>query len=272
MIDIRKGKMMTANNQQEAFNDVTAREKLQQVQSNFGAAATDYVTSTVHAQGQDLAWVLEAAALTGSERVLDIATGAGHTAFALAPYAAEVVALDVTPQMLAAAQSEAFERHLHNISFLEGDAQDLPCENASFDVVACRLAAHHFPYVRQGVQEWARVLKPSGKLVLVDTISPEEPEIDTSLNEIETLRDPSHVRNYRLSEWINFLKEAGFTVSTTREWGIALDVPSWTQRMRTPLNQSQRSNNAYALLPHSSANACTSRKKTERSPSPYPPP
>src|SRR5690242_12493212 len=117
MLRKRKGKMMSTNNQLETFNDVTARQKLQQVQSNFGAAAADYVTSNVHAQGQDLAWVLEAAALTGSERVLDIATGAGHTAFALAPYAAEVVALDVTPQMLMAAQAEALERHLHNIRF-----------------------------------------------------------------------------------------------------------------------------------------------------------
>ena len=226
---------MTITNQQEAFDNDAARKKLEQVQSNFGAAATDYVTSKVHAQGEDLGWVVEAAALRGSERVLDVATGAGHTAFALAPYAAEVVALDITQEMLMTAQREAFERHLDNIRFLEGDAQELPCADASFDVVACRLAAHHFPYVRQGVQEWARVLKAGGKLVLVDSLAPEEPEIDTFINEIEILRDPSHVRNHRLSEWIKFLKEAGFAVGATREWGIFLDMPSWTQRMRTPV-------------------------------------
>src|SRR6266567_1322704 len=107
------------------------QQKLRQIQTNFGAAAADYVTSKVHASGQDLAWVVEAAALTGTERVLDVATGAGHTGFALAPYAAEVVALDITKEMLAVAQKSAAERHLDNIRFLEGDAQQLPCDDAS---------------------------------------------------------------------------------------------------------------------------------------------
>src|SRR5262249_24319570 len=162
------------------------------------------------------------------------ATGGGHAAFALAPHVAEVLALDLTRPMLEVAQKEAIARQLHNIRFLEGDAQKIPCTDASFDVVTCRKAAHHFPYVRQAVREWIRVLKPGGKLALVDSISPEEPETDVYINEIETLRDPSHVRNYRLSELITFLIEAGFTVSTTREWAIFLDIPSWTQRMRTP--------------------------------------
>lgn len=214
--------------------DSNQHEKIQQVQSHFGAAAADYVTSKVHASGQDLEWVVEVAALNGTERVLDVATGAGHTAFALAPYAAEVVALDITQEMLAVAQKTANERNLHNIRFLKGNAQNLPCADASFDVVTCRQAPHHFPNVRQSVHEWARVLKAGGKLVLVDSMSPEEPEIDAFLHEIEILRDSSHVRNYRRSEWTAFLHEAGFTVTAEREWGIVLDIPSWTQRMRTP--------------------------------------
>ncbi len=225
---------MSDSHQQDTFYDAAAQEKMRQVQSNFGAAAADYVTSKVHASGQDLPWLVEVMALTGTERVLDVGTGAGHTAFTLAPYAAEVVALDITREMLATAQQVAAERHLQNIRFLEGDAQALPCADASFDVVTCRKAAHHFPYVRQAVREWARVLKPDGKLALIDSISPEEPDIDVFLNEIEILRDPSHVRDHRLSELITFLTEVGFTVSTTREWAIFLDIPSWTQRMRTP--------------------------------------
>jgi ubiquinone/menaquinone biosynthesis C-methylase UbiE len=230
-----KGKTMPESNQQGASHGAAAnREKLQQIQSQFGAAAADYVTSKVHAQGQDLGWMVEAAALSGSERVLDVATGAGHSAFALAPYAQEVVALDITQEMLAVAQQVANERQLHNIRFLEGNAQELPCADASFDVVACRHAAHHFPDLQQAVREWARVLKPGGKLVLVDAIAPKEPEIDAFLNEIETLRDPSHVRNHRYSEWSSILEEVGLSVVSTHEWGIVLDIPSWTQRMRTP--------------------------------------
>jgi|SRR5579884_3386666 len=221
-------------NQQDASHVAAAQEKLQQVQSQFGVAAADYVTSKVHATGQDLSWMVEAATLNGTELVLDVATGGGHTAFALAPYAAEVVALDITPEMLRVAQEEASRRHLSNIRFLEGNALSLPCADASFDLVACRHAAHHFPDIHRGVREWARVLKPGGKLVLVDSMAPEEPEIEVFLNDIETLRDPSHVHNYRHSEWLSLLSEVGLTVSSTRQWGIVLDIPSWTQRMRTP--------------------------------------
>jgi ubiquinone/menaquinone biosynthesis C-methylase UbiE len=196
--------------------------------------AADYVTSKVHASGQDLAWLVELAALTGTERVLDVATGGGHAAFALAPHAAQVVALDLTPPMLEVAQKEAEARQLHNIRFLEGDAQAMPCEDSSFDVVVCRQAAHHFPNVRQCVSEWVRVLKPGGKLLLIDSISPEQPDADAFLEEIEVLRDPSHVRNHRISQWTLYLNEAGFAVNSVREWSILLDIPSWTQRMRTP--------------------------------------
>jgi SAM-dependent methyltransferase len=145
-----------------------------------------------------------------------------------------VVALDLTRPMLEVAQKEAEVRKLPNIHFLEGDAQSLPCEDASFDVVVCRQAAHHFPNVWQCVSEWARVLKPGGKLLLIDSVSPEEQEVDAFLEQVEILRDPSHVRNQRISQWNALLNDAGFAVEQARSWGILLDIDSWTQRMRTP--------------------------------------
>jgi len=224
---------MSQHNQQRNVQDADEQAKLEQIQQQFGAAAADYVTSKVHASGRDLAWLVEEAALTGRERVLDVATGGGHTAFALAPHAAEVVALDLTKPMLAVAQQEAVARQLSNISFLEGDAQAIPAEESSFEVVACRKAAHHFPNVRQAVGEWVRVLKPGGKLLLVDTISPEEQEVKAFLHEIEVLRDPSHVYSPSISEWKMLLDEAGFEVHSVREWGLELDVTDWVKRMRT---------------------------------------
>jgi ubiquinone/menaquinone biosynthesis C-methylase UbiE len=229
-----KGIIMSDSQQQDASQDVATQAKLQLIKSRFGAVAASYVTSNVHANGQDLSWIVEAAALTGTERVLDIATGGGHVAFALAPHAAEVVALDLTREMLEVAEQEAIKRQLTTISFLEGDARQLPCADASFDLVVCRQAAHHFPQIRQCVQEWARVLKPGGKLLLDDTISPADPETDALLHEIEILRDPSHVRSQSLSAWRFLLHEAGLAVQAEREWGIVLDIPAWTQRMRTP--------------------------------------
>jgi ubiquinone/menaquinone biosynthesis C-methylase UbiE len=229
-----KGIIMADSKQQDASQDVATQEKLQLIKSRFGAVAASYVTSNVHSNGQDLNWIVEAAALTGTEHVLDVATGGGHAAYVLAPYAADVVALDLTREMLQVAQQEALKRQLTTISFLEGDAQQLPCADASFDVVVCRQAAHHFPNVRACVQEWARVLKPGGKLLVDDTISPADAETDALLHEIEMLRDPSHVRSQSLSDWNALLSAAGFTVQSEREWGIILDIPSWTQRMRTP--------------------------------------
>lgn len=225
---------MSDINQFDTADESADAEKLRLVQKNFGAAAADYVTSKVHASGQDLVWLVENATLSGNERVLDVATGGGHTAFALAPYAAEVVALDLTRPMLEVAQKEANARGLKNISYVEGDAQTLPFANESFDVVACRQAPHHFPRVQQAVSEWARVLKPGGKLLLIDSTSPEDDETDAVLHAIESLRDPSHVRNHRISEWSAYLNAAGLRVRSTRAESIFLDIPSWTQRMRTP--------------------------------------
>ena len=225
---------MSDSEQQKSVQEGAERAKLEQIQHNFGAVAANYVTSKVHSSGPDLIWLAETAGLTGTEHVLDIATGGGHAAFALAPSAADVVALDLTRPMLEVAQKEAEARHLFNIRFLEGDAQAIPSEAGSFDVISCRHAPHHFPNIRQAVSEWARVLKPGGRLLLVDSTAPEEEDLQSFLHEVEILRDPSHVRNHPISAWQTMLKEAGFTLDQVSESGTFLDIPSWTQRMRTP--------------------------------------
>src|SRR5579859_3078753 len=129
------------------------------VQHNFGAVAQAYTTSKVHASGPDLAWIVEIAALTGKEQVIDIGTGTGHTAIALAPYAAEVVAVDLTQPMLAEAQQLAASRGITNVRFLQADTSALPLASGQFDLVTCRMAAHHFSCVEMVVSEWARILK-----------------------------------------------------------------------------------------------------------------
>ena len=221
-------------------------EQNQLIQSRFGVAAQDYVTSAVHAQGPDLPWLVEAAALTGDELVVDVGTATGHTALALAPYAREVIAIDFTVPMLEAAQQLAEERHIDNIRFVESDAHMLPLADSSVDVVACRYAAHHFIDVAQAVGEWARVLKAEGKLLLIDSTVSEVPALDAFVNEIEALRDPSHVRNHRVSEWLAMLHAAGIDARVQRSWGIHMDVPTWTQRMRTPAQNVERILNLFS--------------------------
>ena len=231
---------MTGYDPQTTAQQPFENEQNQLIQSRFGAAAQDYVTSAVHAQGPDLPWLFEAAALTGNELVVDVGTGTGHTALALAPYAREVIAIDFTVPMLEAARRLAEERHIKNIRFVESDAHTLPLADSSVDVVACRHAAHHFIDAAQAVGEWARVLKAGGKLLLIDSTVSEDPALDAFVNEIEALRDPSHMRNQRVSEWVAMLQAAGIDARALRTWGIHMDVPTWTQRMRTPAQNVER--------------------------------
>lgn len=204
------------------------------VQRQFGPVASAYATSSVHRGGPDLEAMLAAANLQGDERVLDVAPGAGHTALAFAPRVASVVALDLTEAMLETGRRLAEEQEITNVTFLLGDAEHLPCPDASFDLVTCRYAAHHFPRPAVAVGEWARVLKPGGALLLVDVVSPDDSKADTILNAAEVLRDPSHVRDHTVGQWLAMLEEAGFTAEDLGRWPLRLPFASWTERMRTP--------------------------------------
>src|SRR5690349_13603617 len=96
------------------------------VRNQFGAVASAYATSAVHAGGPDLEALVKAAAAAGTEEVLDLGCGAGHTAIALAPLVRHVVAVDLTPEMLDVARTLAETRRAKNIEFRQADATALP--------------------------------------------------------------------------------------------------------------------------------------------------
>ena len=205
------------------------------VRERFGAAASHYAESWPHAAGPDLAALVTAAELRESDTALDVGCGAGHTAFALAGGAARVVALDLTQAMLEQTRAGASERGLPHVEAREGDAEDLPFEDESFDVVTSRLAAHHFPRAERFVNEAHRVLRPGGRFVLSDTISPDDDAQDTYGNALEVLRDPSHVRNHRVRDWLGMVQRAGFTAPLDQgRFACPLDFEIWTDRMDTP--------------------------------------
>ncbi|MGI8554212.1 MAG: class I SAM-dependent methyltransferase [Dehalococcoidia bacterium] len=204
------------------------------VRRQFGAVATAYASSAVHASGPDLSALVDAARLTGGEEVLDLGCGAGHTALALAPTAARVTAVDVTPEMLSVASELSRERGISNISFRHADVASLPFANGSFDLVTSRYSAHHYVDPEGALAEAARVLHPGGRILLVDSVAPEEPALDTLFNAIELLRDSSHVRNCRISEWSRLFATAGFEVSVLFQMDLDLDGESWVQRSQTP--------------------------------------
>lgn len=225
------------------------------VQAQFAASAEAYVTSTVHANKPDLQRMVALAELRGDERVLDIATGGGHTALAFAPHVREVVATDLTPAMLAAAerfiteQLTAADRAL-NVRFERADAEALPFDDASFDVVTCRVAPHHFSDVALFVREVARVLRPGGVFALDDTIAPADPALDQFINTVEKLRDPTHVRDYTVSEWQSFCADAGLRVSSSETFTKTLPFEDWCVRARvTPDTQTELTRLLLAATP-----------------------
>ena len=200
----------------------------------FGAVAAAYATSAVHASGADLTALVAAAGLTGTERVLDMGCGAGHTALAVASNAAQVTAIDVTPEMLAVAEGLARARELTNVDFRLADVAALPFPSSSFEVVTSRYSAHHYPDPARALAEAARVLLSGGRLLLVDTVAPEIPALDTFFNTAELLRDGSHARNWRLSEWQQLMRAAGFVPHVLMQMTLDLDGDSWVQRSQTP--------------------------------------
>lgn len=224
---------MTAN-QQTTHEHGTSWPVTDTVRQQFGPVANAYATFSFHAAGPDLQVIVDAAGLTGGERVVDLGCGAGHTAMAVAPHAARVTAVDVTPEMLDVAAGLAARRGLTNIDFERHDATCLPYPDARFDVATSRVAAHHYHDPRPFVAEAARVLKPGGRLLLSDTVAPEDAACDSFCNAFELLRDPSHVRNWRVSEWSALMREHGLEPEMLFQFDLELEMRPWFERQQTP--------------------------------------
>ena len=204
------------------------------VEKQFAAVAANYASHPVMASGPELDRMVELGVRSGAERVLDLGSGAGHTALAFAPRVAEVVAVDLAEAMLAEGRRLARERGIANVDFRLGDVEQLALPDSSFDVVTSRFSAHHYPAPERALAEVVRVLRSGGTFLLVDSVAPEAPGCDTFLNAIEVLRDPSHVRDHRVSEWEAMFSAAGLTPVLHQRWGLELDFDSWVERIGTP--------------------------------------
>ncbi|NHN31453.1 class I SAM-dependent methyltransferase [Paenibacillus agricola] len=205
-----------------------------QVQQQFAKNAGKYVTSTGHAKGEDLSLLVSSSMANTTMDVLDIATGGGHVANALAPLVHRVTAYDLTEEMLMTAAEFIRGNGHSNVDFVRGDAEELPFPDASFDLVTCRIAAHHFPNIPAFVAAAFRVVKPGGKLLLIDNVSPEIERFDQFYNQIEKQRDPSHVRAWKKSEWINLLESIGFRMETIVCYPKPFQFQDWCERSGLP--------------------------------------
>ncbi len=203
------------------------------IQQQFGAHAAAYATSVVHAQGASLKRVVELVQPQAHWRALDVATAAGHTAFAVAPHVAHVLATDLTPEMIPVAQGVAAEKGITNVDFETADAEALPYADASFDLVTCRIAPHHFERIDHFLAGCYRVLRPDGLLVVVDNVVPGGPQAEAGqfINDFEKLRDPSHHRCLSLAEWESAFAAAGFAVTHTEIAAKRMPFLPWAERL-----------------------------------------
>jgi len=220
-------------------------DQARRVQEQFGGSAAAYVTSPGHAAGDDLDTLVAWGRALAPRRVLDLATGGGHTALAFAAVAGHVIACDLTEPMLRAARGLVRDRGAQ-AAFVAGDAVTLPFREGSFDVVTCRIAPHHFPDVAGAVREVRRVLRPGGSFLVQDILGHDDGEAAAFITEVERRRDPTHIRAYRAVEWKAFLRAAGLTVMDSTVKTKRRPWEEWTTRTRmTP--EGRRELEAFVL-------------------------
>ncbi len=167
--------------------------------ARWDRAAEHYLRGE-HSQGEELEVLPPLVAPRFTDVALDIGAGAGHTALRLAPLVSRVVVTDPSEGMLRAASGLFEEAGVTNARFQRGSAEHLDFGDGTFDIVTCRLAAHHFDNIDAALGEVVRVLKHGGVFFLVDTLAPGNQAVAAFVNEVERLRDPTHVRCYTRDE------------------------------------------------------------------------
>ncbi|MCE0815012.1 class I SAM-dependent methyltransferase [Buttiauxella sp. S04-F03] len=213
---------------------MTTQSHHDKVDQQFGSQASAYLKSAVHAAGRDLECLSARLADFPDARLLDMGCGAGHASFIAAAQVKEVIAYDLSEQMLSVVNGAAKTRGIFNIMTQQGYAEVLPFDDGSFDVVISRYSAHHWHDVGKALREVKRVLKPGGVVIFMDVMSPGHPVLDIWLQTVEALRDTSHVRNYSSGEWLSLFNDAGLVSQNLLCDRLNLEFTSWIARMRTP--------------------------------------
>ncbi|MEM0140380.1 MAG: methyltransferase domain-containing protein, partial [Ferroplasma sp.] len=174
----------------------------------FSENAGNYAKSRSHANDEDLQMLLGMLGLKDDMVALDVATGSGFTAAGLAGKVKTVYAMDMVENMLKETEKLALRNNIVNIIAVKGYAEEMPFEDKTFDIVTCRRAAHHFADRKKFASEAYRVLKPGGKLGIDDMTA--QAEFIDKLNELERIRDPSHMLAASPDQWENILLDTGF--------------------------------------------------------------
>jgi ubiquinone/menaquinone biosynthesis C-methylase UbiE len=199
------------------------------VRASFARVAANYARATFHSSAERLREVIELARPQADDIALDVATGTGNTALALAPFVRQVVGLDLTREMLDQARRVTAERGVTNAEWVMGDASRVPFADKSFDLFTVRAAPHHFVDFDGFLNETFRVLKPGRSAAFVDCAPPAAAR--DLMHEVEVRRDPSHVRSLTVEEWVKRLEGTGFQVEEARAREMDWDYEDWMQNM-----------------------------------------
>ena len=220
----------------------------------YAAVAANYATSASHAGGDDLAWFSARAASVAPGVALDVACGGGFSTRALAAAGHRVVATDLTPESVAAARAATTDER-GRVAWVAGAAERLPLRTESVNVVGCRIAAHHFADIAAFLDEVARVLKPGGMLLLVDTTVPEDEALARWLDDVERRRDPSHQRSWPPSRWRAVVSGARLRVEETQTYRKRHELEPWLARSGCTGAAAEEVREAFANAPDAARQA-----------------
>ncbi len=205
-------------------------------QQQYRNKSEAYLNSQAHAQGIEFAKMQDMLQQQQYQRVLDLGCGGGHVSYQVAPFVEQVVAYDLSAEMVDLVVKQAELKALDNVIGEVGPAESLAFADQYFDAVISRYSAHHWQHVGQALQQVHRVLKPKGRVVFFDIVGSSDPILDTFLQSIEVIRDPSHVRDYSVQEWVQMAEYAGFQIERMEKQSLKLDFQSWVERMQTPIH------------------------------------
>ncbi len=196
------------------------------VQAKFSQQAVHWGAMSVPG---DLQAILQRVELSPDARVLDVAAGSGLLGRALAPRAKEVVAVDITAEMLSGGREAAARDGITNITFIQAEAESLPFEDGSFDLVVTRFSLHHIAEPQRVVDEMVRVARGRGRVLLIDMLVPEDPNLAQRANAIERRRDPSHAWTPTWPQLQGWAATAGATVVEAYTQDRTRDLDDWIE-------------------------------------------
>ena len=166
--------------------------------------------------------------------VLDVAAGSGLVSMALSDRVKSITAMDMTREMMQQGKALVNQKSLTNIEFVKGFAEALPFADGAFDVVITRYSFHHFLDPQIALAEMVRVCTSGGMVVVMDLVSPPEPQLAQEYNRIEQLRDPSHTRALTFEELVGSFEAHSLDIHDSWVQSHEMDLQDWMDFSVTP--------------------------------------